>query len=159
MKILNTKNFFKDKPNRPPCNLCRYHDTCLNNVVNYNRAAGQYPNACEKCMGAGEIEFTENGAPHGEGYWPMQMIEVCECIENDNCPQCGKPMFWDGKQIKATCSLCGLEYSDEIQIDPVVRPEPYCLYSEQVYDEYADLYETPQNTETLSAAERNRGLK
>lgn len=158
-KIISTTVFFKDKPNRPPCNICRYHDTCLNAVTDYNRAAAQYPNACDECLGAGEISYTENGAPHGEGFWPMEMIEPCECIENNKCPRCSAELEWGIDQISATCAACGLQYSDEIHIDTVIMPEPYCLHSESVYAEYADLYETNQNTETLSAAERNPGLK
>jgi hypothetical protein len=41
--------------------------------------------ACPLCGQANSLSFnqwTENGAPHGAGYWPMEMSEVeqaCEC--------------------------------------------------------------------------------
>ena len=44
---------------------------------------------CPRCGLKGSLtfsEWTENGAPHGAGYWPMQMSDVeqtCECELTD----------------------------------------------------------------------------
>jgi hypothetical protein len=49
-----------------------------------------WPKHCPKCMGGGQLEYTDNGAPFGSGlYWPMQIRDLCSCIEDGHCPRCG----------------------------------------------------------------------
>lgn len=44
--------------------------------------------ACPDCGGTGVARWTENGAPHGEGYWAMPMEGLCHCLESGHCPIC-----------------------------------------------------------------------
>lgn len=74
----------------------------------------RYPNYCRACGGHGYHAFTENGAPMGAGYWPMQMYEPCpECIEVGLCPGCMQPVFseYDFEKMdgsgKVYCEQCG----------------------------------------------------
>lgn len=63
-----------------------------------------WPRHCRKCLGRGYHEWTENGAPMGEGYWPMPMSEVCEtCFPN--CPRCGESRASDEED--RPCLVCG----------------------------------------------------
>ena len=70
----------------------------------------KYPRYCRQCGATGAISFTENGAPHGAGYWPMPMVDVCpSCVENGRCPLCGEDLPEEqidtGKQL--SCPACG----------------------------------------------------
>lgn len=56
----------------------------------------KHPNLCPACFGEGAERWTENGAPHGCGYWPMEMADVCGHCEG-----------------QGRCAVCGAEWSDE----------------------------------------------
>ena len=47
-----------------------------------------YRQACKVCDGTGEVTGYENGAPWGEGYWSMQVVSVCNCLDSGHCPVC-----------------------------------------------------------------------
>ncbi len=54
----------------------------------------KYPGYCRTCGGAGTISWTENGAPHGAGFWAMPMTEGCDaCLVQNRCPRCGFQML------------------------------------------------------------------
>lgn len=98
----------------------------------------RYPGYCRTCGGTGELRYIENGAPHGAGYWPMLMIELCEdCM--GRCPRCGYTptdwteaqwdRFYDGME---PCPVCGFIHGEQDQW--TAPPEPECDY----WPEYAD---------------------
>ena len=150
---INIERFFENKPDRPECDTCRYHKMCRQRVEQWNKAVNEYPNACPKCCGTGFISFTENGAPHGAGYWPMEMQEACECIESDRCPRCGGELVWKDDDYEiGYCSSCNIQIADEA-MDPVIPyDKPYCVYP-TVYEIYGDTHPS------LTVQERNPGFR
>jgi hypothetical protein len=51
---------------------------------------------CKKCNGSGFISYFENQSPLGSGMvWYEEIIDLCQCLDNDICPSCG--MFWRGE--------------------------------------------------------------
>lgn len=78
----------------------------------------KYPNGCHACGGSGVESWTENGAPHGAGYWPMDMQDVCSsCVARGCCPLCAYQHGedWEGEE----CRRCGWT----IDGDTMLRPE------------------------------------
>lgn len=70
----------------------------------------KYPKYCRQCGATGVISYTENGAPHGEGFWPMPMTDVCPaCVEDGRCPLCGEDLpeeqYDTGEDFR--CPACG----------------------------------------------------
>lgn len=78
----------------------------------------KWPNFCKTCGGAGEFHFTENGAPLGEGYWPMPMADPCEACTNQGiCPRCGKEGLTNEEKGDTStgdgpCKFCSWDYKD-----------------------------------------------
>lgn len=69
----------------------------------------RWPRACKSCGASGAIEWIENGAPMGEGYWPMPMADICaNCSELLLCPRCGatNPEEWFESDDNP-CPECG----------------------------------------------------
>lgn len=65
------------------------------------------PNECGLCYGTGIIEWQENMAPDGEGYWPMAMHDYCpDCLAQGICPVCGRKTINDD-WICTACSYRG----------------------------------------------------
>lgn len=144
LELINEQEFFANRsatePQRPECDVCKYNEFCRKRVNEWNTAIAKYPNACENCCGGGVLEFTENGAPHGEGYWPMQMQEPCSCIEDEKCPQCQSKLNWTNEET-AKCPSCNLDINFEDELTPIIPFEkPYCVYP-TVYEEHEDLYD------------------
>ncbi len=51
---------------------------------------------CKKCNGSGFVSYFENQSPLGSGMvWNEEILDLCSCLENDQCPSCG--MFWKNK--------------------------------------------------------------
>lgn len=77
-----------------------------------------WPRYCRTCKGYGKFDFTENGAPHGEGFWAMPMSEPCEdCTDLGVCPRCGQDgLTSEDRGDKDTgsgpCKFCGWDYGD-----------------------------------------------
>lgn len=103
-----------------------------------------YPGYCRKCGGVGLFQTVENGAPHGAGYWPMPMTELCEdCLEAGKCPRCGAVLdnedgtsesyeeFLDGY---SPCPKCGFVVGDYQQDVALQEPECLCWLREDVED-------------------------
>ena len=137
---IDTEKFFSQGKDRPDCAACRYTDQCHKRVAAWNEAVAKFPNACQKCGGSGMIETTENGAPHGAGYWPMSVDDCCSCLEDNRCPRCNGELDYDNcVEGIGVCNYCGWTENETASVIPT--EQPYCLYSESVYAEYGDLYE------------------
>ena len=95
-----------------------HSDECMQNYgrslqkrEDYNK---RYPDHCKACEGHGIVTWTENGAPMGAGFWPMEMRDCCDhCTGNGKCPGCMQPVFsekdlenMDGSG-KVYCENCG----------------------------------------------------
>jgi len=83
----------------------------------------QWPNHCKACEGAGELHWTENQSPFGSGEnWPMEMGDICGCIESNTCPRCGliNPL-WELVDWEATPGVICI-YCDWHEETPDVCP-------------------------------------
>lgn len=81
---------------------------------------------CQKCGGAGIVTWVENGAPHGEGFWPMDMSEPCEaCLGFGKCPRCGHEHGEESAFVEndEPCERCGWTSRDGGLPEP---SECYC---------------------------------
>jgi hypothetical protein len=120
----------------------------------------EHPNYCKDCGGAGVLMHTENGAPHGCGYWPMPVYDACaSCIETGHCPLCGhfhEDEEWEGESCEAcdwTWDSIGdvapgpwecycWEHSDYPESGWQKSADEFMAERDTVYAEYMDLYET-----------------
>ena len=61
----------------------------LNKLEKEHLATDNWGLPCLTCNGTGVISFTENGAPYGAGYWPMDVSDICpDCLDSGFCPGC-----------------------------------------------------------------------
>lgn len=87
-------------------------------VEQYEAWWDQWPAACPRCGGEGELFWTENGAPHGAGFWPMDVSEVCECVASGHCARCGGHVpEWEeedaeGNYPETPCPHCGWNWGE-----------------------------------------------
>jgi hypothetical protein len=100
-------------------------ESCYNNIVITEKARADFrakwPKSCLKCQATGWISWTENGAPFGEGYWPMPMTDICpDCIEKGICPRCG----FTGSLNEEGTECCDCGWTSETT-DPM-PDEPAC---------------------------------
>lgn len=85
----------------------------------------KYPKSCKTCGATGEVHWTENGAPHGEGFWPMDMADFCEsCIGKGVCPRCGVVNGTDWAENEGACKNC--KWTPEIGRTVSAPSEPEC---------------------------------
>lgn len=93
--------------------MCKKCDETIEKAEKARREwAEKWPNHCKTCEGHGEFHFTENGAPHGAGYWPMDMSEPCDdCTGKGICPRCGAVDAID-EEGYGPCEKCGWKYDD-----------------------------------------------
>lgn len=92
--------------------------------------ARRWPNWCWTCRGLGTTTWTENGAPHGEGYWPMSMTDLCEdCTGQGLCPRCKKynGEDWDKD---TPCARCGWNWGKGRGDVAPQEPECFCDHEE-----------------------------
>lgn len=122
MDTIDEKTFFEDRDDRPKCKECEYVEACIKNVTAWNEAVEKYPNVCENCGGAGFVTWEENGAPHGEGYWPMPVSDICGCVDEGKCPRCASPLEED----EPKCSQC--DWNEDMDDSVIPGEQPYCLY-------------------------------
>lgn len=90
--------------------------------------AAQHPHYCRACGGTGVVRSTENGAPHGAGYWPMEMEEFCPaCVEEGRCPLCGAEIPEESYTMPNTprCPACGWQDNKAGQPRAPEAPEPF----------------------------------
>jgi len=99
---------------------------CLEQQARYKKDIAafeaKYPNYCRACGGGGAIYGVENGAPWGEGYWPMPTVDVCGCIEVSlRCPLCGHQHDegWEGE----SCEACAWTWDSQ----ETAPDEPECM--------------------------------
>jgi len=100
----------------------------------------EHPNLCPACLGEGAERWTENAAPHGCGYWPMEMADACShCEGQGRCAVCGAE--WSDEECKAAwdCSLewkrpCGCPQEGALLDHP---PECHCW----IYRDAQDLWD------------------
>jgi hypothetical protein len=131
-------------------NKTRHSEQCLSIQKQYLEYLLKYPNHCTACDGTGEIRWKENGAPYGAGYWPMDVSDICTCIDNNNCPRCGKLECISQSLDKHgndshSCEECGWKSGD----DGGVILECYCG-DEMSYKESLDtsLLYTPEEDDS-----------
>lgn len=68
----------------------------------------EWPKFCRDCGGYGAATFIENGAPHGCGFWPMEVQDDCpSCIGKGICPRCGTLNYDDWVDDEVPCPECG----------------------------------------------------
>lgn len=88
--------------------VSRVEDSHAHDLITW---AIKFPLFCRTCGATGVETWTENGAPHGEGYWPMPMTGPCpECGEAGDCPLCGNPCSLNEDFDK--CSACDWTLDD-----------------------------------------------
>lgn len=92
--------------------MAKHTDECLKRLSIISAAIVEYeetyPHYCRACGGGGEDHWTENGAPHGAGFWPMPMSDYCEkCMGIGVCPRCGGETIHEDWDDKDACSHCG----------------------------------------------------
>lgn len=76
----------------------------------------KWPNHCPHCGGGGVVYYTENGAPHGAGFWPMEMTDPCPfCM--GQCPLCGTVFPEDDEEMDR-CVVCGWEWEKDNETAP-----------------------------------------
>lgn len=108
-----------------------------------------HPHFCKKCDANGVVTSTENGAPHGEGFWAMEVADDCEhCLGKGTCPRCGNTLFphdnADGDQFNAWCENqdpcphCGWNWGNG-KADFAPDAECYCWVKDE--DELALEYQ------------------
>lgn len=68
----------------PECNADR-----ANVLRRFRSWVERNPYYCRLCHATGITNWIENLAPHGAGFWGMEMSESCRCTENAVCPRCG----------------------------------------------------------------------
>ena len=67
-----------------------------------------HPHSCDRCQATGYLESTENGAPHGAGYWPMPVSDPCpNCLEQGKCPRCAAELPACDDPDEEHCLVCG----------------------------------------------------
>lgn len=99
----------------------------------------QWPNYCRSCQGSGLHTWTENGAPHGAGFWAMPMSELCSvCSEIGNCPRCSQPGLTsedrgDNDTGSGPCKFCGWNEDDACPRETIDGP---CLCEESTWGEW-----------------------
>lgn len=78
----------------------------------------RWPFYCWSCNATGFNSWTEDGAPHGAGFWAMPTSEPCsECSEVGKCPRCGQPGLTseergDSDTGSGPCWVCGWNDDD-----------------------------------------------
>lgn len=66
---------------------------------------------CDKCNGTGWIKVYDS-VHYGSTNVRMESSEMCDCLENDECPSCGAELersegrMWYGKMNVLSCE-CG----------------------------------------------------
>ncbi len=86
----------------------------------------QWPDACEKCKGAGKFGYSYDPSPAGVALSPGRMYEEepCpNCAEKGICARCGK----GGLPEEGPCKHCGFNY-DSAAPEP---PECLCWVEEE----------------------------
>ena len=46
---------------------------------------------CNKCDGSGWITYYDS-VPYGSTNVSMPTVEMCDCLESNECPKCGEPL-------------------------------------------------------------------
>jgi hypothetical protein len=65
----------------------------------------QFPQACKRCGGSGEVGAWENQAPHGSGQaWNEWVADACDCVLEGRCPLCGAEAL---DEAGDRCAACG----------------------------------------------------
>lgn len=123
----------------------KHTPACKQNQRRYRLAMKVYvkkfPDWCWTCRGSGYVHWTENGAPHGEGYWAMPMTDVCEhCTGKGICPRCAKFVREDWADKETPCPHCGWNWGKGKNDLPPPELECDCWslqYSKTEEEEYA----------------------
>jgi hypothetical protein len=105
----------------------------------YAAYVAKWPHYCRRCNGYGGFTVIENGAPHGAGFWPMEVYDACSCVQYGRCPRCGVEVWheddYDGDFL--FCPECGWdeEHPDHA---PDEHAECYCdsIRLDAWYDDY-----------------------